>query len=121
MRISDWSSDVCSSDLQGLGFLMIDGQMTGRPAVIIDSLILFALAGPGSDALIEAFARRALAWQDGFGETQGARNALDSPCRQGVRRARLARRRPPCPTRALRRQYRKSVVQVKGVSLWRPN
>src|SRR3546814_2241903 len=122
MRISDWSSDVCSSDLevaricglsrfdlvrrilvpatlpsyltglrsglalgwmfviaaelmgasQGLGFLMIDGQMTGRPAVIIGSLILFALAGKVSDALIEAFARRALAWQDGFGETQGS-------------------------------------------------
>src|SRR3546814_1964555 len=55
---------------QGLGFLMIDGQMTGRPAVIIGSLILFALAGKGSDALIEAFARPALAWQDGFGEPQ---------------------------------------------------
>src|SRR3546814_10658416 len=48
---------------QGLGFLMIDGQMTGRPAVIIGSLILFALAGKGSDALIEAFARSA--WELG--------------------------------------------------------
>jgi sulfonate transport system permease protein len=60
---------------QGLGFLMIDGQMTGRPAVIIGALILFALAGKGSDALIEAVARRTLAWQDGFGETQEARSA----------------------------------------------
>ena len=60
---------------QGLGFLMVDGQMTGRPAVIIGALILFALAGKGSDALIEAVARRTLAWQDGFGETQEARSA----------------------------------------------
>lgn len=60
---------------QGLGFLMIDGQMTGRPAIIIGALILFALAGKGSDALLEAFARRTLAWQDGFGGTQEARDA----------------------------------------------
>src|SRR3546814_9431678 len=35
MRISDWSSDVCSSDLRGLG---------GEPAAHID-----AGAGPGAD------------------------------------------------------------------------
>src|SRR3546814_12903274 len=119
MRISDWSSDVCSSDLglraglalgwmfviaaelmgasQGLGFLMIDGQMTGRPAVIIGSLILFALAGKGSDALIAAFARRALAWQDAFAEPQASRHALAHPCRTGCRPTRLARPRHPCP------------------------
>lgn len=60
---------------QGLGFLMIDGQMTGRPAIIIGALILFALAGKGTDALLEAVARRALAWQDAFGDTQETRNA----------------------------------------------
>ncbi|HEY9548879.1 MAG TPA: ABC transporter permease [Kiloniellaceae bacterium] len=60
---------------QGLGFLMIDGQMTGRPAIIIGALILFALAGKASDALLVAATRRALAWQDGFGETQEVRSA----------------------------------------------
>ncbi|HMA16618.1 MAG: ABC transporter permease [Bacteroidota bacterium] len=60
---------------QGLGFLMIDGQMTGRPAIIIGALILFAIAGKGTDALIVAFSRRALAWQDAFGDTQEARSA----------------------------------------------
>ncbi len=55
---------------KGLGFLMIDGQMTGRPAIIIGALILFALAGKASDALIEAASRRLLAWQDGYGESQ---------------------------------------------------
>lgn len=49
---------------QGLGFLMLDGQMTGRPAIIIGALILFAIAGKLSDILLVAAAKRVLAWQD---------------------------------------------------------
>jgi len=56
---------------QGLGFLMVDGQMTGRPAVIIGSLALFALAGKFSDALLERLSRRLLRWQDSFGAVEG--------------------------------------------------
>src|SRR3546814_585758 len=82
---------------QGLGFLMIDGQMTGRPAIIIGALILFALAGKASDALLVAATRRALAWQDGFGENQEARSGMAHPCRTGCRPTRLARPRHPCP------------------------
>lgn len=52
---------------QGLGFLMLDGQMTGRPQVIIGSLILFALVGKATDALLAIGAKRALRWQDSFG------------------------------------------------------
>lgn len=33
----------------GLGYLMVDGQMTGRAAIIIASVILFALCGKASD------------------------------------------------------------------------
>ena len=55
---------------QGLGFLMLDGQMTGRPAVIVGSLVLFAIAGKVSDAAIVAVGRRVLSWQDDFGATQ---------------------------------------------------
>lgn len=33
----------------GLGYLMVDGQMTGRPAIIIASVILFAICGKLSD------------------------------------------------------------------------
>lgn len=51
---------------QGLGFLMLDGQMTGNPAVIIGALVLFALAGKLSDALLLSVARRVLSWQDSF-------------------------------------------------------
>ncbi len=60
---------------EGLGFLMVDGQMTGRPEIIIGALILFALAGKLSDSGLEHVSRRLLSWQDGFGETQGGRNA----------------------------------------------
>ena len=57
---------------EGLGFLMIDGQMTGRPAVIIASLILFAIAGKLSDWLLAALSARALRWQDSFGRQADA-------------------------------------------------
>ena len=52
--------------IEGLGFLMVDGQMTGRPAVIVASLLLFAVLGKLSDGLLAAAARPCLAWQDGF-------------------------------------------------------
>ena len=55
---------------QGLGFLMIDGEMTGRPAIIIGALILFAIAGKLSDAALVAVGRRALAWQDDLASLQ---------------------------------------------------
>jgi sulfonate transport system permease protein len=55
---------------KGLGFLMLDGQMTGRPATIVAALILFAIAGKVSDALLVAAGRRVLAWQDDFGSAQ---------------------------------------------------
>ena len=55
---------------KGLGFLMLDGQMTGRPATIVAALILFAVAGKVSDALLVAAGRRVLAWQDDFGSLQ---------------------------------------------------
>ena len=57
---------------EGLGFLMVDGQMTGRPAVIIASLILFAIAGKLSDWALAAVSSRALRWQDSFGRQSDA-------------------------------------------------
>ncbi|MEO3434763.1 ABC transporter permease [Inquilinus sp. CAU 1745] len=52
---------------KGLGFLMFDGQMTGRPAQIIAALILFALIGKATDALLALCERRMLRWRDSFG------------------------------------------------------
>ena len=55
---------------RGLGFLMIDGEMTGRPSVIVGSLILFAIAGKITDAMIVALGRRVLSWQDDLASLQ---------------------------------------------------
>jgi sulfonate transport system permease protein len=55
---------------KGLGFLMLDGQMTGRPATIVAALLLFALAGKISDALLVAVGRRVLVGQDDFASAQ---------------------------------------------------
>jgi len=45
---------------RGLGFLMIDGQMTGRASVIIASIVLFALFGKLTDLVIELTGNRLL-------------------------------------------------------------
>jgi sulfonate transport system permease protein len=55
---------------KGLGFLMLDGQMTGRPATIVAALLLFAVAGKISDALLVAVGRRVLVGQDDFASAQ---------------------------------------------------
>ena len=49
---------------EGLGFLLIDGQQTGRPAVIIASILLFAILGKLTDLALARLGRRALAWQE---------------------------------------------------------
>ena len=51
---------------EGLGYLMVDGQMTGRPAAIIASVVLFAVLGKASDYLLVVATRPLIAWQDGF-------------------------------------------------------
>ncbi|HWB49573.1 MAG TPA: ABC transporter permease [Stellaceae bacterium] len=61
---------------QGLGFLLVDGQQTGRPATIIAAIILFAGLGKLTDLALAALGRRALAWQDSFGNSDvHARNS----------------------------------------------
>jgi sulfonate transport system permease protein len=44
----------------GLGYLMVDGQMTGRPAIILASVILFAGLGKTTDWMTSAVGRRLL-------------------------------------------------------------
>jgi sulfonate transport system permease protein len=60
---------------EGLGFLMVDGQMTGRPALIVASLILFALVGKASDALLAGAGHRLLTWQDSLENREEAGHA----------------------------------------------
>lgn len=52
---------------QGLGYLLVDGQTTGRPAVIIASIVLFALLGKLTDSGLSALSQRRLHWQDSYG------------------------------------------------------
>jgi len=71
---------------EGLGFLLIDGQQTGRPAVIIASILLFAILGKLTDLALARLGRHALAWQDSFGNMGGntEHNARDQRSLQTV-------------------------------------
>jgi sulfonate transport system permease protein len=52
---------------KGLGFLLVDGQMTGRPQTILASILLFAVLGQATDAALAALSRHLLRWQDTHG------------------------------------------------------
>ncbi len=49
---------------RGLGYLLIDGQATGRPAIMMSSVILFAICGKVSDGVLATLSDRWLYWQD---------------------------------------------------------
>jgi sulfonate transport system permease protein len=51
---------------QGLGYLLIDGQQLGKPDQILASIIVFAVIGKITDALIVAVSKPFLRWQDSF-------------------------------------------------------
>lgn len=51
---------------EGLGYLLIDGQQMGRPDLIVATIIVFALLGKASDAVLAAVTRPFLRWQDGY-------------------------------------------------------
>jgi sulfonate transport system permease protein len=51
---------------KGLGYLLVDGQMTGRPATILAAILLFAVLGKLSDMALATLGARLVRWQDGF-------------------------------------------------------
>lgn len=51
---------------RGLGFMLIDGQNSARPDMMLVSILSLALLGKLSDGLLRAVERRALRWTDGF-------------------------------------------------------
>ncbi len=51
---------------RGLGFLLTDGQNTGRADIIVLSIVLLALLGKGTDMLLGIAQRRALRWADAW-------------------------------------------------------
>lgn len=51
---------------EGLGFLLVDGQQLGKPDQIIASILVFAVLGKLTDAVLVAASAPLLRWQDGF-------------------------------------------------------
>ncbi|MFD2264206.1 ABC transporter permease [Lacibacterium aquatile] len=49
---------------EGLGFLLTDGQMMGKPTIIVAAILTFAVLGKITDGLLAALSRRLLRWQD---------------------------------------------------------
>ena len=51
---------------EGLGFLLVDGQMTGQAQLILASILAFAVLGKLTDWLLHIATEPLLRWQDGF-------------------------------------------------------
>ena len=51
---------------RGLGFLLIDGQNSGRADIIVLSIIILAIIGKLTDTLLAAVERRLLRWADTY-------------------------------------------------------
>ncbi|UOR13989.1 ABC transporter permease [Halobacillus amylolyticus] len=49
---------------QGLGYLMVFGQNTSSPELVIGSIVLFAIFGKASDEILKRVQMRTLRWQD---------------------------------------------------------
>src|SRR3546814_18644554 len=78
MRISDWSSDVCSSDLDDLedfafGFALAEGIVASADEVVIDAIetslegVAIALSIPSDRASVLEARRRSLEGRSGGG------------------------------------------------------
>lgn len=49
---------------EGLGYLLIDGQQTGKPAQIVSAIVVFAVLGKLSDWLLTRLTQPLTRWQD---------------------------------------------------------
>ncbi len=54
---------------EGLGFLLVDGQQLGKPAQIVAAILVFAVLGKITDALLVAATSPLLRWQDVAGRS----------------------------------------------------
>ncbi len=55
---------------EGLGYLLVDGQQLGKPDQIVAAILVFAVIGKITDALIVAISAPFLRWQDSFGSAR---------------------------------------------------
>jgi sulfonate transport system permease protein len=51
---------------EGLGYLLVDGQQLGKPDQILAAILVFALLGKLTDAVVVAVSKPFLRWQDNF-------------------------------------------------------
>src|SRR3546814_13468781 len=106
MRISDWSSDVCSSDLPALGGQACVDHPFARPTV---GEGVRQVVEPGSDLLVAVVGRRWAALGSLISELRGFVAASGFVLGElGLRRLRPIQARPP---------DRKRVVSGKSVSV----
>lgn len=66
---------------EGLGFLLLDGQQTGRPANILAAILLFAIFGKASDLALAWLSRRFVSWQDNFQNAEEKKANAADPAR----------------------------------------
>ena len=52
---------------EGLGYLLVDGQQLGKPDQIVAAILVFAVIGKITDALLVAASQPFLRWQDSYG------------------------------------------------------
>jgi sulfonate transport system permease protein len=57
---------------EGLGYLLLDGQQTGRAAQIVAAIVAFGLLGRATDAALAAAGAPLLRWRDDYARTQEA-------------------------------------------------
>ena len=53
---------------QGLGYLLSDGRETGRADIVLAAIVLLAVLGKVSDAVLLALETRLLAWRDSYAD-----------------------------------------------------
>lgn len=52
---------------EGLGYLLVDGQQLGKPDQILGAIVIFAILGKLTDAILVVLTRPWLRWQDAHG------------------------------------------------------
>ena len=98
--------------LEGLGYLLIDGQQLGKPAQIVAAIVAFAIIGKTTDWLIVPVAAPFLRWEDRF-----ARRVRMPMLDPRSRRQDLSERRARARRHLARGRARRNVVGDRRLRL----
>ena len=92
---------------EGLGYLLIDGQQTGKPAQIVSAIVTFAILGKLTDWILTAVLKPLTRWQDTAPDRQERKPMLELDTPQPHLSQRYARARPRDSHRRARRDRRR--------------